>query len=469
MSFKTSFIILCLSFIILGCSGKINNQKDLPNIVIFLVDDLGWADLSSYGSKYHQTPTIDNLANTGVKFTNAYSSCTVCSPTRASLMSGKYPARINLTDWIEGHKYPYNKFLPPDWTMFLDTAEVLLPELLREQGYFAAHIGKWHLGEDAVYWPDNQGFDINVGGWSVGRPVNGYFSPYKFPTLDDGKPEEYLTTRLTKEAVDIINRVENQPLFLNMNYYSVHTPLQAPKEDILKHKQRIIEGSKQKNPKYAAMLEHVDRSIAKIINALSETGKLENTYILFMSDNGGLKRSSTSNFPLREGKGTFYEGGTRVPMIVWGPGIVDGGKIETTPVITMDAFNTICALAKIKEPSNSDGINLVPLINQDGNIERDALYWHYPHYHSQGAVPYSAIRKGDWKLIHIIEDDHYELYNLQDDIGESINLAAQNPQKVLELRKYLNEWLISVNAQMPINNPNYDPSLVGKKKRKQKE
>ncbi|WP_286860894.1 sulfatase [Proteiniphilum sp. UBA5510] len=440
-----------------------------PNIVLILIDDMGWKDLGVYGSDYYQTPQIDRFAQDGIRFTNGYAACTVSSPTRASIMTGKYPARLHLTDWIEGWKFPDAKLQIPDWKMFLPLEETTMAEVFKNAGYATAHVGKWHLGEDEKYWPENQGFDINVGGWAKGSPnlnkaksskgSNGYFSPYGNPRLKDGPEGEYLTERLAEEACNFIAENESKPFFLNLWFYNVHTPLMAKQEKVNKYQSLADSTRLQNNPVYAAMVEHVDDAVGKIINKLKQLGLYDNTIVVFTSDNGGLigkgPRKITNNSPLRKGKGNMYEGGVRVPFIIKNLKQQLSGTTNDTPIMSIDLFPTLTELAGVKvEKSVSksfDGASLKPiLVNNKKKLKPRSLYWHYPHYHSEGATPYSAVRQGDWKLVHIIESNTYELYNLKDDLGESNNLSAIHPALTKKLIKNLEAWKLRVNAQMPV-------------------
>lgn len=444
-----------------------NKDTGRPNIVMFLIDDLGWKDFSCYGSKFYQTPTIDSLAREGIMFTNAYSSCTVSSPTRASLMTGKYPARLHLTDWISGWNYGRAKLSIPEWTKYLPLEEKTVAEYLKEAGYATWHIGKWHLGDDEKYWPENQGFDINGGNYK-GAPIKnkqgcgGYFSPYCLPRLENGPEGEYLTDRLTNEAVRLIEQNGGKPFFLNMAHYAVHAPLGA-KPEILKKYEALADSSYfQNNATYAAMIQSVDESLRSIINALQHKGVLNNTLIIVTSDNGAVHRTSKS-YPLRKGKGSEYEGGVRVPLIISWKGHTVTGKSTDEPAITPDLFSTILDAANVKTQDKTiDGKSLLPVM-QGKALEERPIFWHYPHYHDGGARPYSAIRHGDWKLIKKYEDNSYELYNLKNDIGETKNLSKKYPQKTKELSTMLKQWLNSVKAQYPTPNPNWDPEKERKK------
>lgn len=429
-----------------------------PNVIFMLVDDMGWTDLGIQGSKFYETPNIDRLANQGMRFTQAYSACTVCSPTRASLMTGNYPARLHLTDWIAGHVRPFAKLKVPDWTMHLPLEETTIAEVLKRAGYATASIGKWHLGRPE-FFPDQQGFDENIGGCDKGQPPS-YFSPYGIPTLSDGPKGEFLSDRLTDEAIKFIERNKARPFFIYFPHYAVHTPLMGKSNVVAKYEAKADPKNPQHNAKYAALVESVDDSVGRLLTKLDELGLAENTVIVFTSDNGGLVLNQvTSNLPLRVGKGSAYEGGVRVPLFVRWPGVTKPGSVCDTPVITPDYFSTIAEIcgATVENKSALDGESLVPLLRQSGGLKRDAIYWHYPHYHPGGATPYSAIRKGDFKLIEFFEDEHVELYNLRADISEQTDLAAKQPEKTKALREQLHTWRRDVGAQLPSPNPNADP------------
>ena len=425
-----------------------------PNFVFFLVDDLGWRDVGCYGTKFYETPHIDRLAAEGMRFTDAYAACPVCSPTRASILTGKYPARLHLTDWIAGHNQPNAKLRIPDWTKYLPLEEVTIAEALKPAGYATASIGKWHLGGEP-YYPDKQGFDLNVGGTAKGQPPR-YFSPYSIPTLADGPKGEYLTDRLADEAEKFIEQNRDRPFFLYLPHFAVHTPIQGKEEITAKYAAKPPDGD-QKNATYAAMIESVDESVGCVMKKLDALGLADRTVVFFMSDNGGLA-GVTSNAPLRAGKGTLYEGGIREPMIVKWPGVVRPGTTASTPVTSTDFYPTILEMAGLppKPEQHMDGLSLVPLLKESGPLRRDTLYWHYPHYHR--TTPAGALRHGDWKLIEYFEDGHVELYNLKEDLSETKDLAAAMPEKTHELQKMLAEWRRSVGAQMPATNPNYKPA-----------
>jgi arylsulfatase A-like enzyme len=430
------------------------------NLIVVLADDLGWTDLGCFGSDLFETPNLDRLARDGVRFTNGYSACTVCSPTRASLLTGKYPARLHITDWIPGHKRPNAKLAVPDWTMYLPRTEVTLASALKAAGYATGHVGKWHLGNETQGYPDKHGFDVNISGTDKGQPPS-YFSPYKIPTLRDGPAGEYLTDREAEEAARFIREHKDGPFFLYLAHHAVHTPLQAKKDLVEAYEKKIKPGMRHKNATYAAMVASLDQAFGRVRKELSDLKIADRTVIVFTSDNGGLLRS-TDNAPLRVGKGSAYEGGVRVPYIVYWPGVTPAGAVCTEPIITLDLYPTLLQIAGVKgDPKHNatvDGVSLVPLLKDPkATLRRDAIYWHYPHYHPGGATPYSAVRAGDWKLIEWYEDQHVELYNLKNDRGEKRDLAKQEPDKAEELRKKLHLWRASVGAQAPSSNPDYKP------------
>jgi arylsulfatase A len=434
-----------------------------PNILLILVDDLGWTDLGCFGSRFYETPHIDRLASQGMKFTQAYSACTVCSPTRAAILTGKYPARLHLTDWIAGHVRPQAKLQVPDWTRHLPLEERNIARALKPGNYATASIGKWHLGKEPFY-PDQQGFDLNVGGCDKGQPPS-YFSPYRIPTLTDGPPGEFLSDRLTTEAIKFMEQNQDRPFFVYLPHYAVHTPLMAKPEVLEKYQQKAQPAAPHTNAVYAGLIESVDDSVGRLLKKLDELKLAERTILIFTSDNGGLL-PVTSNVPLRAGKGSAYEGGVRVPLIVKWPGVTKPGSRCDTPVISVDYLPTMLEMAGVQAdaPQVVDGESLVPLLQQTGGLTRDTLYWHYPHYHPGGATPYSAIRQGDFKLIEFFEDQHVELYNLQDDIGEQHDLAEKLPDQAQALRTKLAAWRSQVGAQLPTPNPDYDPNAMTERK-----
>ena len=436
-----------------------------PNFVFILIDDMGWADGECFGSKFYRTPTLNLLASQGMRFTSAYAACGVCSPTRAAIMTGKAPARLHITDWIPGEGTPkQSRFRVPDWQQHLPLEEVTIAEALKARGYATASIGKWHLGGPEFY-PQHQGFEVNVAGGHIGHPAS-YFWPFgqegashRVPGLAEagGREGEYLTDRLTDEALKFLEMNRERPFFLYLAHYAVHAPLMG--------KQRLIDeyadrpgANGQSNKVYAAMLQSVDQSVARLLRKLDELRLAERTVVIFTSDNGGAvhfgKPPATSNAPLRLGKGYAYEGGLRVPLLVRIPWLTQPGSVSDTPVCSFDWFPTLLELAGADKSASSsavDGVSLVPLMRGRSRLPRQELFWHYPHYwNGKGVTPYSVVRSGDWKLIRFYEDDREELYNLRDDLGEENDLAAKNPQKRRQLSARLDAWLKEVGAQMPV-------------------
>lgn len=426
---------------------------------------MGSADGTCFGSKFYKTPEMDRLASSGIRFTQAYASCAVCSPTRAAIMTGKYPARLHITDWIAGEGTPkQSRFRVPDWQKHLPLEEITLAERLKEFGYSTASIGKWHLG-GTNYYPQFQGFDINVAGGHIGHPAS-YFWPYgaagvshRVPGLAEsgGTKGEYLTDRLTDEALKFIQTNQAKPFFLYLAHYAVHSPLMGKKQLIDEAADRQPSLG-QSNTVYAAMLRSVDESVGRILNKLEELRLQDNTIVVFTSDNGGAvhfgKPPATANPPLRMGKGYAYEGGLRVPLIVKVPGLTKPGSICDQPVISHDFYPTLLELAgapATASVSATDGVSFVPLLRgQAGKAERP-LFWHYPHYwNGTNVTPYSVVRSGDWKLIRFYESSREEVYNLRADPGERQDLAAQEPRRRAALSEQLDRWLKDVNAQMPM-------------------
>src|SRR6185369_1749144 len=430
------------------------------NVVLILADDFGWTDLACYGSKLYETPNIDRLAHEGVKFTQAYSACTVCSPSRAAPLTGKYPARLHVTDWIPGLPPENPKLLVPDWSKHLPLEETSLARAFKSAGYSTATIGKWHLGGEEFY-PDKHGFDLNLAGTEAPQPKT-YFAPYNIATLPEGPAGEYLTDRLAVEATKFLEQHQDKPFFLYLPHFAVHLPVQGKRDLVSKYRERLQPELMQTNAGYAAMVESLDDAVGQVRRKLDELKLTDHTIVIFASDNGG-RVPTTSNLPLRVGKGSCYEGGTRVPLIVFWPGVTRPDSVCETPVIGMDLFPTLLEMAGQKNAGRTgvDGVSLVPLLRGTGSLKRDELFWHYPHYqHYQlgGTTPYGAIRKGDFKLIEFFDDMRVELYNLKEDIGEQHNLAAKLPAKVDELRNRLHAWRKEVGSQMPTTNPKYDPS-----------
>jgi arylsulfatase A len=438
-----------------------------PNIVLIVIDDLGWADLGCYGSTYHETPNLDALARRGMRFTSGYAACPVCSPSRAAIMTGKYPARLHLTDWLPGRTdRPSQKLLRPTIRQQLPLEEITLAEALKPAGYTSASIGKWHLG-GPDYWPEHQGFDRNIGGTETGSPPGGYFR-FKTPSLQARTDAEYLTDRLTDEAIAFIERNRDRPFFLYLPHYTVHIPLQARPDFLAKYRAKPSDGSPQANPIYGAMLQSLDEGIGRLRQRLHELNLDDRTAVIFTSDNGGLSvkegpdTPSTSNLPFRAGKGFLYEGGIRVPFLVTWPSVTRPGSVSDVPVSGQDLYPTIREIAGVAPDPGQvvDGESLVPILKGSPTMRRDALFWHYPHYSNQGGKPGGAIRQGNLKLIEWYEDRRVELYDLARDHGEKRNLVAERPAFAAHLRDRLARWRESVGAQMPTPNPGYRPEKL---------
>ncbi|HOZ47730.1 MAG TPA: sulfatase [Candidatus Hydrogenedentes bacterium] len=446
-----------------------------PNVIIILVDDMGWADTGCYGSRYYETPNIDRLAAQGMRFTNGYAACAVCSPTRASIMTGRYPARLGVTDWIRPEPQRGNpprpapnpdeyesdkdkRVLCPRNAYWLELSEITLAEILKPAGYATCHVGKWHLG-DAPQYPDKQGFDCNIGGCDFGQPPS-YFDPYArkglegIPTLPPRKEGEYLTDREADEAVRFIRGHHSAPFFLYMAHYAVHAPIQGRPDLVEKYKAKPP--TNQKDPAYAAMVESVDEAVGRIMAALEELKIDGNSIVIFTSDNGGLL-PKTDNAPLRSGKGYPYEGGIREPVIVRWPRVVAAGTTCDTPVSSIDYFPTICEAVGIALPTDRaiDGVSLMPLLRQTDDLDRDAIFWHFPHYRGEDVVPYSIIRAGDWKLIRRYDGKPFELFNLKEDLSETNERSESLPDRVRELDGRLSEWIEATGAKVPRPNPDY--------------
>lgn len=457
-------------------------QDEPPkNVIFLLVDDWGWRDASCYGSDLYRTPNIDRLAARGMRFTDAYAACTVCSPTRAAAMTGMYPARTRVTDWIPGHRRRRAPLAPPNWTQRLEHRHTTIAEALRAAGYRTAHLGKWHLTPRSPelsvvepHDPVHHGFEVNIAGNQWGAPGS-YHWPFQrkkgkalgrrvrnFPA--GGGKGDYLTDTLTDHAVRLIEEFRDKPFFLYLPYYNVHTPIQG-RADLVQRYREVLQDDRQRqhtNAAYAAMVTAVDESVGRIVKAVERLGLTDRTMIILTGDNGGLDRrgNPTENAPLRAGKGSAYEGGVRVPCVIYAPGATHPGAVSAEPVITVDFYPTILAWtgAAGTEAHNAalDGQDLAPVL-QDGSAQlaRDAIYWHYPHYHPGGAKPYSAIRRRDWKLIEFQEDGRTELYHLAKDLGESKDLATEHPERTKALRDQLHAWRKHVDAQPARPNPGF--------------
>jgi arylsulfatase A-like enzyme len=430
--------------------------RSRPNVVFLLADDLGWSDLACYGNTFHETPRIDALARSGLRFTHAYAACAVCSPTRASILTGKYPVRLGITDWIPGEDHPEAPLALRHTRNEMPLEEVTLAETLRTAGYRTAFVGKWHLGGERFY-PENQGFDVNVGGCEAGQPPSGYFSRYKNPRLSDGPPGEYLPDRLASESIKLLEgfaKDRSRPFLLYHAFYLVHMPLQ-PRPDLkqkFEAKKTASPDARWTNTSYAAMTAALDEHVGRILDALDRLGLADNTIVVFTSDNGGVDYSRvTSNYPLRAGKGRYYEGGIRVPMIVRGPGIATAGTTCGVRVLSTDHYPTLLSMAGLPlvPGQHRDGLDLAPLLRSGKAPSRDALFWHYPHYHGSGATPCSTVLAGPHKLIRFYETGVRELYDLEADPSETTNLAARAPEKVRALEERLDGWLAETGAVVP--------------------
>ena len=476
-----------LAFLLVMISCQPEKEKIPPNFLFILVDDLGWTDLGSFGATFYETPNIDRFTERSMKFTQAYAACPVCSPTRASIMTGKYPARMNTTDWF-GAPQPYNvekhwtrnkPLIPAEYIEHMPLEEVTIAEILKENGYSTFFAGKWHLGGEG-YYPEDQGFDINKGGWERGGPYGPgkYFTPYGNPKLKDGPEGEHLPDRLAQETIDFISIQEDNPFFAYLSFYSVHTPL-IGRPDLVEKYEVIsesldFEGEEfiplnnnrwrqvQNHAIYAAMVEAMDQAVGKVLEALDSLNLSDNTVVFFMSDNGGLSTSEghpTTNLPLKAGKGWLYEGGIREPMIIHWPGVSEAKGISNYPVTSTDFYPTILEMANIplRPDLHMDGVSLTSLLKGEEKLSRDAIYWHYPHYGNQGGNPGSAVRSGNYKLIEYFEDGHLELYDLENDIGETENIIQLRPEIADSLHKLLEKWRLEVNARYPSENPAYQP------------
>ena len=487
-------------FIMLVQIISAQNVTKQPNIVLILADDLGWADLQCYGSTFYETPNLDKLASMGIRFNNAYASCPVCSPTRASILTGKYPIKTGVTDWIQGRQYNgkaavYEKLVTQPFNYFLQPEEETIEEAAMKNNYKTFIAGKWHLGEEEKNWPESNGFQINKGGFSKGAPAGfkndttgAFFTPYNNPRLTDGAKGEYLTDRLTNECISFMEENKNQPFLLFYSLYAVHNPLQAPVDLIKKYqakklalnipdslrfrknepwmkfekgwKQRVV----QDNAVYAAMIENMDNNIGRILKKIETLGLDSNTIIVFTSDNGGLSTaegSPTSNGLLKAGKGWLYEGGIRVPFIIKWTDKIKAGKVSEIPISSVDIFPTLYQAMCKKELINKavDGEDIVRLIaNEKKNMGR-TLFWHYPHYSNQGGKPGAAIIANGLKLILNYEDKSIELYNLKNDVEERNNVAAVNKNIVAKYQLVLENWLRDNKAKFPIPNPDYNPNF----------
>lgn len=453
-----------------------------PNVVFILADDLGQRDLGAYGSTFHETPQLDRLAAQGMRFDQAYAACSVCSPTRASLLTGRYPARLGITDWLPGRtSKPDEKLRAPALPEALPPDTITFAHAFRAAGYRTAFVGKWHLGDAPEQLPERFGFDVNIGGSGRGSPP-AFFSPYRLPNLTDGPPGEHLDDRLTNEAIHFIGRAvaEKKPFLVYLSHYAVHNPLQAKPELIQKFtaKRAALASTepefatgapdgrvrvRQTHPTYAAMVANLDASVGTLRAALERLGVAENTIIIFTSDNGGLSTAEghpTANTPLRTGKGWPYEGGVREPFLVAWPGQIAPGRVSAEPITSPDLFPTLLELAGLPTDRTApiDGVSFASLLlGRASTLPERPLFWHYPHYSNQRGRPNSAVRLGRWKLIEWLEDGRTELFDLSTDLGEQHDLAAAQPAITADLLRQLHAWRESVGAKMPTPNPLHQP------------
>ncbi len=460
------FLLFCLLFAGLVSAAPVCAAAP-PNIILILADDLGATDLGCCGSKYYRTPNLDRLASQGMRFTQAYAACPVCSPTRAALLTGKNPTRIGLTDWIPGSRNQTDRrLLNNQFLQQLPLEEVTLAELLSSAGYATASIGKWHLGGEG-FSPADQGFQIALGGTARGG-VQSHFAPFlkgdsRLPGFNSVPEGTSLADLLTEAAEKFITENADRPFFLYLPHYSVHTPIQGPASLVDDFSQNVKPSGLQKNPIYAAMVENLDQNVGRLTAKLDSLNLTDNTLVIFTSDNGGLatlegpNTPATNNAPFREGKGYLYEGGLRVPLIVRWPDAVKAGTTSSQPVVSYDLLPTVCDICQLNAPGDLDGISLKPLFEGAEKLDRDALYWHYPHYGNQGGKPGAAIREGDYKLIEFYETGRRELFKVSEDLSESTNLTDVAPELVRRLADKLEGWRKSVNAEMPIPNPDYSP------------
>ncbi len=434
----------------LGAGGS-----ERMNILFMLMDDLGWHDTGPYGNTAIDTPNLDRFASQAVRFDQAYAACPVCSPTRASIMTGQYPARLKLTDWIPGRKHwPYSRLITPSFRQELPEDAKTIAEVLHPSGYRTGAIGKWHLGGQG-HLPTDRGFDVNIAGTAAGSPP-AYFGPLDLPNLKL-EPGEFLTPRLTYEGSRFIN-AGKAPFFLYQAQFTVHMPLQAPKELVEKYRNRKIGDV---DPTYCAMVETADAAVGGLLKALDDSGQAERTIVVFFSDNGGVRYQGkrqppvTNNAPLRAGKGHLFEGGIREPLMIRWPGVTRAGSVVHEPVCSIDFHPTLCKAAGIPR-TGLDGVDLQPLL-RGASLPARPLFWHYPHYSDQGGSPGGAVRLGAWKLIEFYEDGRLELFHLADDPGETRNLINKEPGRARKLHQTLMDWRKEVGAAMPAQNPEYDP------------
>ncbi|MEO0733936.1 MAG: sulfatase [Bacteroidota bacterium] len=478
-------LLVCGLCCLLACQSEDTPPANRPNVLFILADDLGYSDLACYGSDFYETPNLDRLAAMGAAFTNGYANCQVCSPSRASLLTGQFPARHGITDWIGARtdtvwreQGRHDRLLPPAYVDALPAGIKTLPEAFREAGYQTFFAGKWHLGGEGS-WPTDHGFTTNVGGWDAGSPRGGYFDPYDNPNLNNRQPGENLSLRLARETADFISAQRDTSFFAYLSFYAVHGPIQSTRAKWDKYRQKALARSvadtgftmervlpyklHQDHPVYAGLVEQMDDAVGVVLDTLEALGLLKNTIVVFTSDNGGVVSGdgfATNLRPLRGGKGYQWEGGIKVPYLISAPGKVRAGSHPTVPVTGADLYPTLLDLAglPLRPEDHLDGTSLAPVFAGISLPPRD-LIWHYPHYGNQGGEPSSILRRGNWKLIHYYEDDRDELYHLPSDPGEQIDFASQDPERTTELRTALLTWLSEQNARYPQNDPTYESAL----------
>ncbi|MEN0020244.1 MAG: sulfatase [Planctomycetota bacterium] len=479
----------CLQLLILAVVGGscVAQSADRPNVLFILADDLGWRDLSVEGSTFYESPHIDSIANSGTRFTRTYTASPVCSPARASIMSGTYPTTHGVTTWIgdsSGEAWRrqnrHDSHLPPNYVRALPASDTSLAEIFQAAGYTTFFAGKWHLGGEGS-GPTDHGFDINIGGWSSGGPAGGYFAPYSNPALEQGPDGEFLPTRLGDETADFIKEhteSSDEPFFAFLSFYMVHGPAQTTEELFMKYydkaklddiatsrfiwDRRLAVRQVQDNPIYGGMIESMDTAIGVVLDQLEAVGQRDNTIIVFTSDNGGVSSGdhfATSNLPFRGGKGRQWEGGIRVPGYLDAQGDLGSGLVSDVPIHGIDWFATLLDLAGLDDASTTQelaGISLVPALRAEPTAER-TLYFHYPHYGNQGGEPFSAAVDDNWKLIHYHEDGRHELYDLTSDPGETRDLVTIFPGRAQAMGEDLEAWLSETGALFPTPDPNFNP------------
>jgi arylsulfatase A-like enzyme len=434
-----------------------------PNFVFILADDYGWTDTSFNGSRFYETPNLDRLARQGMVFTDAYSASPVCSPTRSAIMTGKWPARLHITSHLQGasNRLHFTRVLQPNARLALPLEETTIAETLQKAGYRTACIGKWHLGAKG-FLPSDQGFDVALAGDEAGSTSSFFYPKWKTKVNLEGADGDYLTDRLTTLAVDFLRENRDRPFFLYLPHFAVHTPIEGKPDKVKKYEAKADPKNPQNYAEYAAMVESLDESVGRVLDALDELKLADNTLVIFTADNGGVvsrewkKRPITSNLPLRSGKGHLYEGGIRVPTIARLPGVTKPGSRCGVPVLSVDYAPTLAEMAGTPM-KGVDGRSLRKLLGGAQKLDRQDIFWHYPHYSPQLGRPSAAIRRGNYKLIYFFEDSRAELYNLAADIGETRDLAGLEPNRAAAMRARLLEWLRETGAQIPQPNPGYDP------------